>query len=555
MSNHIKELREEMTKRAVWHFTAITSDAHDSEYISEHDNSVKFISGFTGTNGRLAVTPDEALLWTDGRYFIQAEQELKGSGIKLMKIGEPQVPSYDEWCKACGFNPPETAVRESIIDAIWPDRPPRPANKIWIHDIRWAGVPAAEKIKAVRAKMKESGEEEIFVNALDDIAWLLNLRGSDIPYNPVFYSFLHIAEKITIYLQPASLTPEVVKYLDDLNIVIADYADFENAADALHGSENADGTSHVERKFSRIIADIKTHKTDSELAHMRECGLRDGVYMTKFIYWLKRRMKEGADIDEIDASDYLYGLRAADQNFVSLSFSTISAYGPNAAIVHYEASEKSRRKLESKGLYLVDSGAQYLDGTTDVTRTIALGPLTDEEKKHYTLVCIGMLRVLYNKFTLPIDSTIIDGYARGPLRSHGLDFNHGTGHGVGFLGCVHEGPARIARSQDPAKAKSGSGEQAKSGGAPAFTFTGNETVSDEPGVYIEGSHGVRIENMVAAGADGFETLTWVPLEREAIDFSLMTAEDKNNFENYQMQVKEKIAPFLTDDERKWLDEI
>lgn len=599
MTNHIEELRTAMKRHGVKYFTAVTSDAHNSEYICEHDNAVKHISGFTGTNGRLAVTEDEAYLWTDGRYFIQAEKELEGSGIKLMKTGEPGVPDYKDWIAQRSDIAGEITAAtdadittEKLIDEIWTDRPARPAEPIWIHDIKWAGQTAEEKIAAVISKMQELKQEEIVINALDDIAWLLNLRGSDIPYNPVFYSFMQIrinkkcnrsasdatntecnppAADITIYLQPESLTDRVREYLTDLGIKIKKYSDFNTQPNA--------------KTYSSIISEIKGHKTNDELAHMRESGLRDGVYMTKFIYWLKKQMP---DIDEIDASDYLDALRAGDPNYISLSFPTISAYGPNAAIIHYRATATSRTKLQPRGLYLVDSGGQYLDGTTDVTRTIALGPLTEEEKKHYTLVCIGMLRAMNQKFTLPIDSTIIDKCARAPLRDQGLDFNHGTGHGVGYLGCVHENPARITRSRTAASAQGNqaaaagqetaaisaqqnSAASAKESAGPApYIFTGGETVSDEPGVYIEGSHGVRIENMIAvptsagsiksigtSGSDtySFECLTWVPLEREALDTSLMTETDIQNFNDYQNEVKRRIAPYLSEDERKWLDEI
>lgn len=599
MSDHIRELRTEMAKRGAALFTAVTSDAHGSEYISDHDNAVEFISGFTGDNGKLAVTMDEALLWVDGRFFIQAADELAGSEIKMMKTGEPGVPEYKAWVgsetekikntdgrngessdadgrtgiQGTAVITPDSPDYEDIVNEIWKDRPARPANPIWIHDIKWAGKTAKEKLDQVRKCMEERGLEEIYVRALDDIAWVLNLRGSDIPYNPVFYAFLHIRNRqdrnapenrtdgktaagpqdsadITVYLQPESLSDEIRNYLSDLGIEIAEYADFK-----------------PEAGFSTIIAEIKNRKTGSELRYMHDCGLRDGVYMTKYIYWLKQQMRNGADIDEIDASNHLDALRASDDKYVSLSFPTISAYGSNAAIVHYRASEATKKKLEPHGLYLVDSGGHYLDGTTDVTRTVVLGELTAEEREHYTLVCMGMLRVLNRTFTLPLDSIIIDKCAREPLRDHGLDFNHSTGHGVGFCGYVHESPARIARSPRPTDAKQAQAAAAQTTTAqttaqqtapaqpqtpPPYVFTGCETVSDEPGVYIEGSHGIRIENMIAVGSDRFENLTWVPLEREAIDWSLMTEEDKTNFENYQQAVKDMISPYLNDDERAWL---
>ncbi len=512
----IEELRAEMAGRGIDFFTADTSDAHGSEYICEHDNALKYISGFTGSNARLAVTKDEALLWTDGRYFIQAEAELKDSGIRLMKMGEEGVPGFEDWLRRNDLQ--RIPMDEAIVDAIWQDRPRRPAGRIFIHRESMAGEPAEAKLLRVRAGMKKRGLRRITVRRLDDIAWVLDLRGSDIPCNPVFYAYLCIGRKIKVFLQPESVTEDVREHLNRLGVKICDYDSFRPGQD-----------------YSDMISYLKTRKTETEVQRIRESCVRDGVYMTRFICWLKSQIRTGTGIDEIDASDKLESLRREDSRFVSLSFPTISAYGSNAAIVHYEADDRSRRRLEPKGFYLVDSGAQYYDGTTDVTRTVALGELTAEERMHYTLVCMGMLRTMHAQFVSGASSHDIDVIARGPLREHGLDYNHGTGHGIGYFGCVHEGPARISRTEDK-----------------AYRLRGGEIISDEPGVYIAGAHGVRIENMLHVKDGSFENLTWVPLERSALDLSLMTDTDRRYFDEYQNAVYEKISPYLNEEERNWL---
>lgn len=494
----LDKLRTEMKNRGVKVFYATTSDAHGSEYICEHDNIVKFVSGFTGTNGTLYITQKKAELYTDGRYYIQAERELRATGIKLIRKNGTCV------------TPVNQKESEEIAAKLWKDRPARPANPIWIYEKKWAGESAEEKLSRVKKQMRKEKLSEICVRDLSDIAWVLNLRGSDIPYNPVFYSYLIMGKTTKLYLQTKSINDKVRKYLKKLNIEIFEYNAFEPATE-----------------YSDIISRIKTHKSESEINHMRKCGVRDGVYVTKFIRWLKKHAADG--ITEMDAANYLDALRATDKNYVSLSFPTISAYGKNGAIVHYEVTAKTNAKIKPRGLFLVDSGGQYLDGTTDVTRTIALGPLTDEEKLHYTLVCMGMLRALNAKFTSGTASTKIDEVARKPLKKYGLDFDHGTGHGVGYCGYVHEGPARINRKGFTRK---------------PYKFTGGEVVSDEPGVYIEGKHGVRIENMVHVGKNGFENLTWVPLDEDAIDWSIMSKKDKELFENYQKAVMKKIGRYL-----------
>lgn len=388
-------------------------------------------------------------------------------------------------------------------------------NRIWIHDEKYAGCPAGEKLAALRGKMTEG----IDLNQHDDIAWLLNLRGGDDPYTPVFDSFMHVEkDSAVLYIHTACADEDVRSYLSGLGVEIREYEAFEER-------EN----------YSSLVTEMKNIKSDFEINSIRRLSIRDAVYLTKFIYALKKAVKD-KDIYELDAVDMLEEIRRKDELYICPSFQTITGYGPHGAVIHYHAEEETNVKLEHHGLFVLDAGGQYLDGTTDVTRTIVLGPLTEEEKLHYTLVCMGTLRVLNAKLGEDKDSAFLDEMARRPLRDFGLDYNHGTGHGIGFLGQVHESPAGIRRidAKNP------------------YSFKGGEVISDEPGVYIEGSHGVRIENSIYCTGSGFENLTWVPLERDALDLSVMTAGDKEYFEKYQAKTIEILLPYLDEEEREWL---
>ena len=410
-------------------------------------------------------------------------------------------------------------------------------KKIWIHELEYAGETAAEKLARVREKMQRSGVSSIDLNEEDDVAWLTNLRGSGFAdrYTPSFTGKMRVEmERAFLYTDLSLLTEEIRVHLTAAGIEAKPY-------------EEAPGS----------IFDVKCYKTPSEIAHMKASHLRDGVIVTRFIRLLKERMAAGVHTDELDVVRILDGMRAEDPNYVGLSFPTIGGYGPNGAVIHYTADEKSNTVLEPHGLLVLDSGGQYLDGTTDITRTIALGPVNDEEKLHYTLVLQGMLRLMNTSFpadpearrqlTLEHMGTKADGreyrfgeyldtIARKPLRDHGLDYNHGTGHGVGYLGRVHELPVRI----------------------PEADFQPGLVMSDEPGVYLEGSHGVRIENLILCrpaaeeGMLGFEPLTAAPLEPDAVDVSIMTAEDLQMYNDYQQQVWEKLSGLLEAEDREWL---
>lgn len=569
---HIEELKKEMKARGVKILTAVVADNHKSEYIADCDNYVKYLTGFTGEGAALIVTQDDALLWVDGRFFIQAPIETEGSGITIMHLKEEGVPSPDEWIIENGFAEANESGGENdvkndrtskdslvasfdnreLINSIWTDRPERPCNEIKELEFEWTGQPAEVKVMRVCEMMNIKGIREATFRRLDDIAWVLNLRGSDIPYNPVFFSYLHIIVNnmsmenegdlqidfdATLYVREAALTDKVRELIEKAQIKIRDYDDFANE----HGSEDKTGmnmlTGNKVDTDCLIIRDLKTIKSPIELFHIKEANIRDGIYMSKFIAWVKLKLKNGECIDEYEAGKYLDDLRATDEYFMTTSFPTICAYGSNAAIVHYCAKKETAKIIEPRGFLLVDSGATYTDGTTDVTRTIACGPLTEEEKIHYTLVLQGWIRLMYARWKKGEPSTLLDKIARGPLSEKGLDYNHGTGHGIGYVNMVHEGPASISR-------------EGVSGNP--YVFEGGEIISDEPGVYIEGSHGVRIENMLScADNDGemsFENLTMVPIEKSAIVHELLTEEDEENIGKYMMIVQVIVGSYLTEDE-------
>ena len=535
-------IRKEMDKNNVDLWIGHSYDAHSSEYICEHDNVIKFASGFTGENGTLAVfacaAPQGncdnemcgAYLWVDGRFFIQAPKETEGKGITIMKMDEPGVPKFSDWLEDKKVKGLKISEDPELIDPAWKDRPKRPCNKIWIHSAEYEDRSAAEKIEEVRRILAEK-KEAIWIRKLDEIAWLTNLRGSDIDYNPVFFSYMYIdMNRAVIFLQEHAADDEVKTYLSKNGIDIKSYNEAIKPENAVE---------------SNIITDLKACKTESEASHMEECNIRDAAVLTKFIYSLKKLQpassKAPETLTELEAGQMLDGMRSENERFLGLAFPTICAYGEHGAIIHYRSSEKTNIAIENKSFLLVDSGAHYLDGTTDVTRTIAMGKLTYEEKKHYTLVMMGMLRLMNAAFDEDTDSSVLNDIARKPLIDNGLNFNHGVGHGIGYLNVVHEDPVRIF------KTKTG------------FTFKAGMVVSNEPGVYIEKSHGVRIENMLICLPKneglGWKNLTWAPLEREAVLPEIMTAEDIKYYNEYQSEVKRRLAPFMTDEELEWLNSI
>lgn len=589
MRDAIIRLRESMREAGVTVWVSPCSDAHGSEYIGAADQTVRFLSGFTGDSSTVVVTDTEACLFTDGRYFVQAELELAGSGITLMKMGEPGVPTITDYLRsalteggALGFYAPLISARQGSVwqraaaakgaslktdrdlaGEVWEDRPDRSVSPLMVHDLKYAGESAAEKLSRLRAEMKKQGAEVFITGALDETAWITNLRGADIECNPVFLSYLVLTEEdCTLYVQEAALTEEARRHLEKEGITAADYDSFGEALSRIRGKRilldvtGANYDTFLRLHSSNALVDVlspaavlKCVKNDREIRCMKASHLRDGVYVTKYIYYLKRLAREGfpKGYTEVDAARVLDGLRAADPKYVSLSFPTISAYADNAAMCHYMPEEKTAKVLKAKGMYLVDSGAQYLDGTTDVTRTIALGRTTKEERRNYTLTVCGMLSLLYAVFPRGVRGLNLDTFARKALWENGLDFNHGTGHGVGFFNNVHEMPVsvRMRPSADPRQ---------------DIAYVPGMVTSDEPGVYIEGRHGIRTENMILCaehpkfrGFLKFETLTLVPLDPELLDTDYMTDTDLQRYNEYQALVLKKIGPKLTGEERDWLE--
>ena len=588
MKQTIVDLRKVMQREGIDAWISPSSDAHQSEYPTEYDKCRRFLSGFTGSAGTLLVMKEEAFLWTDGRYFLQAESELKDSGITLMKMGEPGVANLDELLEekmkkdeVLGFNGSllsfsegkviankvvkngvKLAIGKEITDEVWTDRPERPHTKVFILEEKYAGKSAAKKISEVRERMK--GRDLLIVSSLSDIAWLTNLRAFDIKCNPLFLSYFILeSDKATLFIQEEALSDEVRTYLVGNGIDIKPYdsfdetvADIENKqimfdeADVSYKTFISISKKENANKLYSVLSPVtylKNIKNDVEVSNMKKSHIRDGVYMAKYMYWIKQQMKNGANLTEKTASDYLDNLRREDNLFLDLSFPTISGYAENGAIVHYEAEYETAKKLEAKGLYLFDSGATYKDGTTDVTRTISLGENTYEEKLHYTLVTIGMLRLLNTTFKRGAIGVCLDIKAREALWEHGLDYNHGTGHGVGFVNTVHEAPTSIRNKINKDVFRN-------------LEFEPGMIMSDEPGVYISGKHGIRMEilmNVVEKqeGFLGFESLTMAPIDSEPLLVEVMTKRDIEFYNKYQREVDEAISYGLNEEEKAWLTEL
>lgn len=585
----LDRLRLAMDQRKIDAYLVETADFHQSEYVGEYFKSRAYLSGFTGSAGTLVVMKEEAALWTDGRYFVQAAGELEGTGIRLMRSGQEGVPGVLEFleqalpCKgSLGFDGRTVSAAWweqakarlekkqvrlvgdlDLAGEIWENRPPLSARPVWILEEKYAGVGAEEKLENLRRQMREAGAQVHILTSLDDIAWLLNLRGDDVRNNPVFLSYFILwQDKAELFVNERILDQKAEEYLRNLGVEICPYESFYQRAGQIQGEVILLERDGVNAALINCVAEknqildrmnptsaSKAVKNPVEIRNMKAAHLKDGTAVTRFIFWLKGEgVKKGAD--EITAAEKLEDFRREQEGYLGPSFDTISAYGANAAMCHYSAKEDSKAVLKPEGFYLVDSGGQYYEGTTDITRTIVLGPLTQEQKMHFTLVLASMLRLGASKFLSGCRGVTLDYVAREPLWRRGLDFNHGTGHGVGYLLNVHERPNRISfRVKDSLKDN-------------AVLQEGMIT-SDEPGIYIEGSHGIRTENLVLCRKEeknqfgqflGFEYLTWVPIDREGIDLAYLTEGDIALLNEYHRQVYEKIGPRLPENERTWLKE-
>ena len=583
ISERIARLREELRREHLSAFIFPTSDPHNSEYTAEHWKGREWISGFNGSAGTAVVTLDKAALWTDSRYFIAAEEQLQGTEFQLMKLKVEGTPSIAEWLgrelkdaadKAVGIDGmvnSTNSIKELISDLrtqggitlrtnfdplerIWQDRPAIPENPVVIHPLEYAGEPTREKLARIRKVLREKHADGMLMAALDDIAWTLNLRGSDVHCSPVFVSYLLISTtEVTLYINKVKLTPEVMSYLQAEGVGVKPYdqvkqglKDYFEYNILLDGNEvNYTLYKTVEREIvdaSSPVPLMKAVKNEREIAGFRSAMLKDGIAMVKFLKWLKPAVEAGGQT-EMSVERKLTALKAEQPLFRGLSFDTIVGYEEHGAIVHYEAIPETDTTLHPKGLLLIDSGTQYQDGTTDVTRTIALGPLTEEQKRVYTLVLKGHIDLQLLQFPDGASGTQLDAIARRPLWQAGMNFLHGTGHGVGcYLNC-HEGPHQIRMEWIPARLQAGM------------------TVTDEPGVYLGGRFGVRIENtLLVVPAEetecgrflGFETLTLCPIETSPIIKELMTPEEIQWLNDYHSMVYGRLSPYLNEDEKAWL---
>lgn len=580
VTQRIEALREVMKREHLAAFIFPSTDPHQGEYVPDHWKGREFISGFNGSAGTAVVTLKSAALWTDSRYFIAAAEQLRGTEYQLMKLKVEGTPTIAEWLgkeladaadKSVGIDgmTASTATVEELIGElrqqgglilqtnldvlgrIWKERPAIPGNKVVLHPVELAGEEVRSKLHRIRKALREQHADGMLMAQLDDIAWTLNLRGSDVHCNPVFVSYLLIAsERVTLYINKEKLSADVVRYLDDNGIAVASY---EDVAKGLrdYGEYNilldADEVNYTLMKAVRCkvvrgtspVPLMKAVKNLAEQEGFRRAMVRDGVAMVKFLKWLETTPGQ----TEVSVADKLEQLRSEQPLYKGLSFDTIAGYEQHGAIVHYEATAETDVPLERKGLLLLDSGAQYQDGTTDITRTIAMGPLTEEQKKVYTLVLKGHIDLQMLRFPDGATGTQLDAIARQPLWLAGLNFLHGTGHGVGSYLNVHEGPHQIRMEWKPAKLRPGM------------------TVTDEPGIYLEGRFGVRIENtllVVPAGETecgkflGFETLTLCPIDMHPVVKELLTSEERQWLNDYHAMVYEKLKNHLSADEEMWL---
>ena len=591
----LSSLRKEMEKAGMDYYMIPTSDFHNSEYVNDYFKVREYFSGFTGSNGTLVVGQEMAGLWTDGRYFIQAEKELEGTGIALFRMQEEGVPEIPDFLyetmqegQTLGFdgrtvsgrdgrrlqkklsekkfakNPISIQYKQDLAEQVWTERPALPSHEVLVLSEKISGCSTAEKLKAVRKKIRAAGAEYLLLSKLDDLMWLLNIRGRDVACNPVALSYGFVTqEELYYFIQQQEVTPAFRDYAKENGIVLKEYeevADFleqyEYKGKVLLDTRNVNytllqglngRTEYVEG--ANPTEHMKAVKNETELCHMEEIYRKDSAALIKFIYWLKHNIGK-IEITELSAAAYLDGLRGKMDGFLELSFPTISAYKENAAMMHYEATPQNNKVLAPEGMLLVDSGGQYIGGTTDVTRTIVLGEISEEVKRHFTLVAVGMLQLTDAKFLYGCTGRNLDILARQPLWNLGIDYKCGTGHGIGYILNVHEGPQNIRWRYAP--------------GMQEAVLEAGMVVSNEPGVYKEGSHGIRTENILVVrkgekNSDGqflsFDTLTYVPIDRDAIEPAYMQPSDIERLNRYHAAVYEKTAEYLTSEERTWLAEV
>lgn len=585
IKERLMKLREEMNKEGMQAYIIPTSDFHETEYVSEYFAARKYMSGFTGSAGVLVVLLDKAGLWTDGRYFIQAANQLAGSGIDLMKQGQEDTPSIEEYIvtnltqgSVVGFDGRVMNVNDAnkykqafmmhdvkmvtdkdLVGRIWDDRPALPCTETFHYDEKYAGKSISEKLTQVREAMKGYNCRSHIVTKIDEIAWLYNLRAHDVPHFPVALAYTIIKENdAMIYIDASRLDEESKTLFAQNHIQVKDYEAIYEDVKTLEGPVLVDGnfvnskivySLNTEIVYAQDpIVLLKAMKNETELANTRNAHIKDGVACTKFMYWLMQNVNNG--ISEMSAQEKLQELRKEQADYLEDSFNTICAYKEHAAMMHYSSNEETNVELKPEGMLLVDSGGQYLDGTTDITRTFVLGSITEEEKKWFTLALKGHIRLEKANFLYGCRGLNLDILARGPLWDLDMDYQCGTGHGVGHLSNVHEAPNGFRWKIVPERNDS-------------CVLEEGMITSNEPGVYVEGEFGIRHENemVVVKGNKNFygqfmhfETLTFVPFDRKGIDKSLLSEDELTWLNDYHASVYEKISPFLTNEEAEWLKE-
>lgn len=585
VTERLNALRALMKEKGVDAYLVPTDDFHASEYVGDYFKCRKYITGFTGSAGTAVITMDMAGLWTDGRYFIQAAQQLEGTTVELFKMGEPEVPTIHEFLKekltegmCLGFDGRTVSaaeaeelkellsdkkirfsVEEDLIGEIWTERPALSCEPVMELDIKWAGESRAEKCARIRRKMNEKQADVFVLTSLDDIAWLLNIRGNDIHCCPVVLSYLVLTEEeVLLFANEKAFDQEILANLKKDGVVLKPYNDIYTYVHTIPAGKTvilskANVNSRLVNSLPTEIKILdeenltllpKAIKNHTEIENERIAHIKDGVAVTKFIYWLKQNVGK-IEITELSAAEHLFQLRKEQKNFLDNSFDPIVSYGGHAAMCHYSPSPETDIPLEPKGLALCDTGGHYLEGSTDITRTIALGELTEKERKYFTLVLKGHLRLSDAKFHYGCCGQNLDYLAREPLWRLGEDYNHGTGHGVGYLLNIHEGPNSFRWKSSSAVLEEGM------------------ITSNEPGYYVENEFGIRHENLIVCKKSEktvygqfmcFENLTMVPFDLDAIDPELLDTYEKGLLNSYHAEVYEKISPYLTEEEKNWLKE-
>lgn len=591
INQRVEALRARMREEGMDAYLIPTADFHDSEYVGEYFKCRHFITGFNGTAGTAVITLEEAGLWTDGRYFVQAKAQLADTVVSLFKMGVPGYPTVEEFLEdripdggCLGFDgrvvngetgrllekrlaakKVSLSCQKDLVGEIWEDRPALSCAPIWVLEERYAGKSHGEKLRNLRAVMEQKGAELHLMTALDEIAWLLNLRGSDIANNPLFLANAIVGRQtFTLYVQAEALTEDAREYLEKNRIEIKPYKLFYEDTASLRSQTILLEWKKVSYRVCEGIhesctvipvemnpcAAAKAVKNETEIENMRRVHIKDGIAVTRFMYWLKKNIGL-CEMTEMSISRKIAEFRKQQKGYIGPSFETGASYWEHAAMCHYHPSDANPTVLKPEHLLLVDSGGHYYEGTTDITRTFALGPLTQEEKEYFTLVAMSMLKTRDMKFLYGCRGLNLDYAIRELFWKRGLDFNHGTGHGVGYLLNVHERPNGLRWKIVPERQDS------------AIIEPGM-ICSAEPGLYFEGKFGIRLENLIlCVPAEknqygqflAFECLTWAPIDLEAIDISLMENSDIDRLNSYHEEVYQKISPYLEDEEKEWLKEV